>query len=262
MNETALITGASSGIGLEIARLFAASGKDLLLVARNSERLEDIRKDFETKYKIRVSVLPLDLSLKESCDRIVSYIEKEKLQIVYLVNNAGFGDFGPFVERNYDKLDNMIALNISALSRLTHVIVGQMLKQGKGRILNVASIAALQPVPQMAVYAATKAYVLSFSQALSYELRKQKLSVTALLPGPTDTAFFERGEGLNSRMRSFSMSPQSVAKTAYRAMLKGRRRVTAGYRNKFLALLSKLFPVNSLLLSISNSIAEEDKNGL
>lgn len=195
MVKTALITGATSGIGLEFAKILAKQRYNLILVARNLEQLDSLKEILEQEYSIEVETLPIDLTQKASFKELQTHIENLTNTDI-LINNAGFGDFGYFCERGYEKLESMIQLNINALTELTHIIVKKMLSQNEGgKILNVASIAGLQPVPYMAVYAATKAFVVSLSEALHYELKNTKISITTLLPGPTDTNFFRRGEG-------------------------------------------------------------------
>jgi short-subunit dehydrogenase len=256
MNKTAFITGATSGIGLELARLFAKDGSNLLLVARNSKKLNEIKYEFEQNYKIKVDFLVLDLSIPKSILEIDNYFVENNLQVNFLVNNAGFGDFGKFAERDIEKYREMISLNINTLTELSHIFAKKMVEKGEGKILNVASIAGLQPVPNMAVYGATKAFVLSFSQALNYELRKTKISVTALLPGPTNTNFFNRADGINSRMTDMNMSPAKVAKIGYNAMFKGKRKVIAGFNNKLMGFGARILPVNNLSLKIVEKITE------
>ena len=257
--KTALITGATSGIGLELALLFAKDSVNLLLVARNEQKLSEIKQEFEQNYKIKVDFLALDLSLSKSIKEIDNYLNINKLEIDFLINNAGFGDFGLFTERDFEKYREMIFLNINALTELTHILVKKMTAKNSGKILNVASIAGLQPVPNMAVYGATKAFVLSFSEALKYELRKTNVSVTALLPGPTDTNFFNRADGEKSRMTDMNMPPEKVAQIGYNAMHKGKRKVIAGCPNKIMGFFAKILPINNFSLKIVEKITE-DKN--
>jgi len=254
--KTALITGATSGIGLELAKLFAKDSVNLLLVARNEQKLSEIKQEFEQNYKIKVDFLSLDLSISENIKKIDNYANNKNLQIDFLINSAGFGDFGLFTERDFEKYNEMITLNINALTELTHIFAKKMLAKNSGKILNVASIAGLQPVPNMAVYGATKAFVLSLSQALHYELRKTNVSVTALLPGPTATNFFNRADGEKSRMTDLNMSPAKVAQIGYNAMLKGKRKVIAGFMNKVMGFFAKILPINNFSLAIVAKITE------
>jgi len=247
MKKTALITGASGGIGLEITRLFAKDGINLLLLARNEDKLLSIKQEIEQQYPVTVNCLPTDLSNPESIKTIENYIEQNDLQIEYLVNNAGFGDFGRFTERDLQKCREMVALNITTLMELTYIYARKMEERGSGRILNVASIAALQPVPLMAVYGATKAFVLSFSEAIRNELKKTGVTITTLLPGPTATNFFNKAETNNVPMFQYMMTPQKVALSAYKAMMKGKKRVIPGFLNKSLAFVVKVLPGDFVL---------------
>ena len=255
--KTALITGATSGIGLELAKIFAKDNVNLLLVARNEQKLSEIKLEFEQKYKIKVDFLSLDLSILENIKKINNYVNDSNLQVDFLVNNAGFGDFGIFTERDFEKYNEMMSLNINALTELTYIFAKKMVAKNSGKILNIASIAGLQPVPNMAVYGATKAYVLSFSQALNYELRKTNVSVTALLPGATATNFFNRAEGEKSRMTDMIMPAEKVAKIGYNAMLKGKRKVIAGFANKIMGFSAKILPINNFSLKIVAKITED-----
>jgi short-subunit dehydrogenase len=240
--KTALVTGASGGIGLEIARLFAKDSINLLLIARSEDKLLNIKKEVEQHYSVTVNYLTLDLSKQESIQIIDNYVENKDLHIEYVVNNAGFGDFGRFAERDVQKYRDMIALNIITVMELTQRYAQKMQQQGHGRILNVASIAALQPVPLMAVYGATKAFVLSFSEAVCQELKNTGVTVTTLLPGPAATNFFNQAEANNVPLFRFMMSPAKVALSGYKAMMKGKRRVIPGFGNKCLAFVVKVLP--------------------
>ena len=254
--KTALITGATSGIGFELAKLFAKDSINLLLVARNMQKLSELKQQFEQDYKIKVDFIALDLSIQENIKKIDDYVNVNNLQIDFLVNNAGFGDFGKFLERDIDKYREMIFLNINTLTELTYIFAKKMLTNNSGKILNVASIAGLQPVPNMAVYGATKAFVLSFSQALNYELRNTNVSVTTLLPGPTNTNFFTRADGEMSRMTDMNMPPEKVAQIGYYAMFKGKGKVISGFNNKIMGFFAKILPVNSFSLKIVEKITK------
>ncbi len=182
MNRTALITGASNGIGYELAKVHAEKGDNLVLVARRKDRLDELKKELEEIYKISVFTLEKDLSLPGSALEVFNELKSKDLSIDYLVNNAGFGDFGLFAESDWNKQERMINLNIMSLAHLTRLFLPDMIRNGKGKILNLASTAAFQPGPTMSVYFATKAFVLSFSQALNEELREYGITVTALCP--------------------------------------------------------------------------------
>ena len=167
MEKVALITGASGGIGLELARLFAYDKKNLLLVARNESKLAKIKQELEKDHLIKVFILAVDLSLIEGFYSIQEFVKQHNLLVEYLVNNAGFGDYGAFTERSIEKYREMLGLNINALTELTHSYAKEMVERGSGRILNVASVAGLQPDPYFGVYGATKAYIISLTEAKS-----------------------------------------------------------------------------------------------
>ena len=189
MKKTALITGASMGIGLEFAHVFAKNGYDLYLVARSEDKLLALARELESGHKVKVDIQALDLSKTDSALEVFQETKRRKIDIEILVNNAGFGDFGMFSEAEWSKEKQMIDLNITALTHFTKLFLAEMLQRKSGKILNVASIAAFLPGPIMAVYFATKAYVLSFSEAISNELEGTGVAVTCLCPGPTESNF-------------------------------------------------------------------------
>ncbi len=236
MAYTALITGASSGIGLELAKIHASKGGNLVLVARNKFRLDILKSELVSKYRIAVCVIEMDLSLEGSALKIYEQTTLKNIQIDCLINNAGFGDFGFFSQTDIQKEVNMINLNIITLTLLTKLYLKDMLDRNGGRIMNVASIAAFQPGPKMAVYSASKAYVLSFSQAVDNEARDQGVTVTALCPGPTESGFQEAASMQNSKMFNISKLPTSseVAAYGYDAMIKGKSLAIPGIMNNFM----------------------------
>jgi uncharacterized protein len=241
MRTTALITGASGGLGEQFARLAAADGYDLALVARSKDALEALGKELSKKHGIRATAIAEDLSDSLSCDRIVKKLKDAKIGL--LVNNAGFGDFGRFAVSDPERDSQMIRLNVESLTRLTRLMLPGMLKRKQGRILNVASTAAFEPGPLMAVYYATKAYVLSLSLALSEETRRTGVTVTCLCPGPTATGFEKHANlGKSKLFRRGTMRADKVARIGYRACKKGRPLVTAGIVNKLGAFLTRLAP--------------------
>ncbi|TKT86506.1 SDR family NAD(P)-dependent oxidoreductase [Dyadobacter frigoris] len=237
MPYTALITGASSGIGLELAKIHASKGGDLVLVARNKAKLDQLKSELVQTYGISVSIIVIDLSAEGSAKKIYDRTTVEKIQIDCLINNAGFGDFGFFSDTDLQKEVNMINLNIMALTLLTKLYLKDMLDRKGGRIMNVASIAAFQPGPKMAVYSATKAYVLSFSQAVGNEVLHQGVTVTALCPGPTESGFQEAASMQNSKMFNNNKLPTAgeVAAYGYEAMLKGKSVAIPGFINNLMA---------------------------
>ncbi len=222
MKNIALVTGASSGIGKELARIHAMNGGDLVIVARREEELENIKADLEKTYKIKVVVIALDLSIFGAGTALVNEVNKRGLEIDYLMNNAGFGGYGEFYQRDLEKEKEMIRLNITSYVEITHGILQQMIKRKKGKILNTASTAGFIPGPLQAVYFATKAFVVSFSQAIDQEVKPFGVTVTALCPGPVQTEFKNVAGMKNNPLFKRAKSARYVALIGYRAMLKGR----------------------------------------
>lgn len=224
MNKTALITGASSGIGEQFARIHAKQGGNLVIVAQTASSLEALKSELEDQYGVQVTVIVIDLAKSDSANTVYQIIKAKNLQIDYLINNAGVGGQGYFHERALEEELAMIQLNVVTLTQLTHLVAKDMIANKCGKILNVSSSAALVPGgPLQTVYYATKAYVLSFSQALACELEEYGITVTALCPGATKTQFSETA-GL-SRTKLFSslkLTPDKVAKEGYQAMLQGK----------------------------------------
>jgi short-subunit dehydrogenase len=227
---TALITGASSGIGFDLAHLFAADRHDVVLVARSEGKLRELAKELEAKHGIKATVIAADLAKPETPQQI--FVIAPPVDI--LVNNAGFGTSGKFAETDLRAELDMIQVNITALTHLTKLFLPQMLERGRGRILNVASTASFQPGPLMAVYYATKAYVLSFSEAIAEELRGTGVTVTALCPGPTATGFQQTAElGTEALLKVMRpVSSMEVARAGYRGLMRGKRVVVPGMKNK------------------------------
>ena len=242
--ETALITGASSGIGLELARLLAQNGYGLILVARTAQRLEELGAQLRAEFQVEVAVLPADLSVAGAAQQLFAQIDERGLSVDVLVNNAGFATYGLFRETDLAIEVQEIELNVVSLTVLTKLCLPGMLSRGRGRVLNVASTAAFQPGPLMSVYFATKAYVLSFSEALSEELEGTGVTVTALCPGPTVTGFRDRAEMQSSKLfRQRRVMPAAkVAATGYAGMLAGKRIVIPGWQNKLLAQAVRISP--------------------
>jgi short-subunit dehydrogenase len=244
VKQTALITGASGGIGLELARIFAREGFDLILIARREEALRELADALLTKYGTRSLVLAADLADPGSPGRLAAEIASRGGQLDALVNNAGFGTSGPFRASDLDAQLAMIRVNISALTELTHRFLPGMIASRRGLILNVASTAAFQAGPLMAVYYATKAYVLHFSEAIANELAGSGVSVTALCPGPTLTGF-QAAAGIERTRLLGRMSvadAASVAEAGYRGLLRGKRVVVPGLVNRLAAEATRLVP--------------------
>ena len=249
MKKTALITGATSGIGYELAYIHAKQGGNLVLVARSKDKLDQIKNDLENNFKIKVYIIEKDLSLKDSAQDVYDELVKNNITVDYLINNAGFGDYGFFNESDWGKLERMINLNITALTQLTKLFLYDMIKRGNGKIMNVASTAAFQSGPTMAVYYATKAYVLSFSEAINNEVKNSGVTVTTLCPGATQSGFQEAASMQESRLvkgRILATSKE-VAEYGYNAMLKGKSVAIPGIVNYLMANSSRFFPRSAVL---------------
>ncbi len=241
--STALITGASGGLGEKFAWLLAADKHDVVLVARSKEKLEALAKELSSKYGIRATVLAHDLSQKDAVGSLLKEVKEKNIIVDILINNAGFGAYGKFHETTYDHEKQLLDVNILAFTELTKMILPDMVKRGSGKVLNVASTAAFASGPLMAVYYASKAYVMSLSIALNEELKGTGVTVTCLCPGPTKTGF-ETGAGMQgSRLfKSSLMDAMTVSEIGYRAMLKGKPLVVAGFRNKLSVFGTRLVP--------------------
>lgn len=254
---TVLITGASSGIGLELARICAAHGHPLILVARGREQLLYLAGQLREQHAVTVHVLPMDLGAPEAAAALAAQLQEQAWRVEMLINNAGFGTYGLFARSDLAEETRMMQLNMVALTQLTRLLLPPMLERGRGRILNVASTAAFQPGPLMAVYYASKAYVLSFSEALSNELQGTGVTVTALCPGPTTSAFQERAGIQHTRLvRRRIMDAATVARVGYAGMMRGQRVVIPGLRNYLLALGSRLMP-HRIVLPIVRWLQEQ-----
>ncbi|MEI6061128.1 MAG: SDR family oxidoreductase [Bacteroidota bacterium] len=244
LNTYTLITGASGGIGYDLALLAAAEGRNLVLAARSASKLDQVAAEIRKNNKSDVIVIAVDLSDTAGVQTLIKEISGRNIQVDILINNAGFGDFGDFAKADLAKNLEMIRLNISALTQLTHTFLQGMLKAGSGRIMNVASTAAFMPGPGMAVYYASKAYVLSFSEALTRELKGTGVTVTTLCPGPTDTGFALSaglGKSLLHRILPAATSAQ-VAHAGYKAMMKGKAIEIPGFMNKLSSVSPRFIP--------------------
>ena len=243
--KMALVTGASRGIGAAIAHVLASKGFGLILVARDRSALEDVAESIRGKHSVEVHVLVEDLADQGAPRRILQWCEERRFPVSMLVNNAGFGLNGPLEEYDLLRYEDMVTVNNTALMALTHLFLPQFRTRERAWIMNIASTAAYQAVPYLAVYAATKAFVLFFSRALHHELRGTPVSVTCVSPGATDTAWASRAQIRGKAMKAaekMNMSPEAVAEIAVNATLAGRAEVVAGFMNKMSAFFAKILP--------------------
>ena len=241
---TALVTGASSGIGLELVKVLARNGHDVVITARKADALEALAGSVEGRYGIKATVIPVDLAHRDAPQRLADTILAQKIDVDILVNNAGFGLGGQFSDTDIERELEMIELNVTALTHLTKLFLGPMLARRSGHIMNVASTASFQAGPLMSVYYATKAYVLSFSEALAEELRGTGVTMTTFCPGPTATNFADAAGITNSGlfvMRGVAAA-DATAEYGYKAMMAGRRVVVPGVKNKLLAQGNRIVP--------------------
>jgi len=257
---TALITGASNGIGLELAKIHASKGGNLVLVARNKSKLDELKKELENQYKVSVYIIGKDLSVFNSAQEVYDETNKQNIKIDYLINNAGFGDFGMFLDSDWNKELQMINLNITTLTQFTKLYLRDMVKHRSGKIMNVASTAAFQPGPIMAVYFATKAYVLSFSEAVNNEVSDKGVTVTTLCPGATESGFQAAASMEESNLVKGRKLPTSkeVAEYGYAAMLKGKTVAIHGLMNWILANSVRFTP-RALVVKITRKIQDKAK---
>ena len=246
-----VITGASSGIGEALAHLFAPEQQTLVLVARRKDKLDDLAKALNSKYGIKVHSIALDLQQAGAAAQLMNEISNLKLSVDTLVNNAGFGVSAPFAKSDAGQTSGMMQLNMVALTELTHMVLPAMLDRGHGRIMNIASVVAFQPCPYFAVYAATKAYVLSFTEALAEEMRGRGVLVTAVCPGSTATEFHDVAHTKGSLLTQIQDTAETVAEEAYKALNNGKSVVVTGLMNKPLPLVNRLVPRKAMTWATS-----------
>lgn len=252
MKQTALITGASSGIGKALAKIHASKGKDLVIVARRKEKLETLKQELESEFGVQVKIIVKDLTVSNAPQEVYDEINQLGIQIDYLINNAGFGGHGKFHERDWNDDLNMIQLNIVALTALTRFFLPDMVKRNSGRILNVSSTASFMPGPLQAVYFATKAYVTFFSNAIAEELFDTKVTVTALLPGATETEFAQTSGMDKTDLFNDTFSAVTVANDGYNGMMNGDLDVVSGltFSQKMMMKMIPITPKKTLLKQI------------
>ncbi|HET9823741.1 MAG TPA: SDR family oxidoreductase [Chitinophagaceae bacterium] len=256
----ALITGATSGIGYELCKLFAADGYNVVLVARSEERLQKVAKEVADKHNVVVFPLAKDLFKKDAAKEIYDELKQSNIRVTALVNDAGQGEYGFFTQTDLDREIDIIQLNIISVVSLTKYFLKDMVAENDGKILNVASFVADYPSPLLAVYAASKAFVLSFTEALVNELKDTNITVTALQPGVTDTDFFYKaGEDKTMHYQEMDLShPAKVAADGYRALMKGKDKVVSGTKNRIQSLMSNLMPEKKLAESMRKQNAPAD----
>lgn len=241
--KTTLITGATGGLGKEFIKISAKNGDNLILVARNSQKLASLKKDIESKYHVEVVTIAVDFSNEDAAEQIFTGVQEQGLQVDYLINNAGLGGQGTFLDRTMEQDINMAKVNMITPTKLLKLFLPGMVKRGSGRVLNVSSSAAMTPGPLQAEYYATKAYLTSLSDALWYELKDTGVTVTALMPGAMDTGFAKAGGLTDTKMFANGGDPAKVAEEGYQAMLDGKLNVFAGlpgWQRPFVGLMPML----------------------
>ncbi len=260
VNKTALITGASSGIGFELARCFARDGYELILVARDRQDLEQAAQKLNTEFAgVKAHVVPCDLSKPEGPEQLYTETKRLGLQVNVLVNDAGFGEYGPFVETDLQKELGMIQLNVASLVHLTKLYLKEMVTRNEGRILQLGSVVSFMPNPLQAIYAATKAFILSFSESIQNELKDTNVTVTILCPPETDTNFFKVANMEDTRIAQGNLAdPAEVAEEGYKGLMNGEARVLPTMKSKMFFAQSNLLP-DSMLASMMKMMMQEDK---
>ncbi len=260
MENYALITGASGGIGFELAKILAKDKHNVVLIARSEDKLKEIKISFEKDFGINVSIIAIDLSIPKAPTKVFEQLKKEDIAIDILINNAGFGDYGAFAECDWQKQEQMINLNILALSKLTRLFLPAMINSGNGRIMNVASTAAFQPGPLMSIYYATKAFVLSFTYAIANEIKGTGVTISALCPGPTDTGFVSAASLEGSKLFK-TFKPKTsiyVAQFGYKRMMNGKILSIPGCLNK-LMVWSIRFTPRKLVTLVIRKIQDKER---
>lgn len=252
--KAGLITGASSGIGKELARIHASNGNNVILVARRTEQLQELAKEIEGKYNVKTLVLSADLGKIDEVHSLISTIKSKDIFVNYLFNNAGFGGWGKFSDRSASDDHQMIAVNVQALTALTHGFLPEMIEKNEGKILHTASTAGFIPGPLQATYFATKAFVVSLTKATNYELRNTNISVTALCPGPVKTEFeFAAGMG-NAKMFENGADAYSTALKGYNAMMKGKTIIISDFGFRILVKYLAPFIPEAFVLKVVEKI--------
>lgn len=238
-----LITGATAGIGYELAKLYANEGRNLILIARDEEKLEKVREKLYVLYNINIYIIVLDLSEDNFCEKVLDFVDKKNLSVDILINNAGVGSFGYLNEIEMEKELRLIDINIRALTELTKTFLPNMIEDGYGGIMNVSSTAAFCAGPKMATYYASKAYVLNFTEAIYEEVKGTGIKISCLCPGPVDTDFQEKS-GIKKRpsTKKVLVSPKEVAEIAFKDFKKGKLIIIPGFKNKVIVTINKFIP--------------------
>lgn len=242
MNKTVLITGASSGIGMETAYEYASKGYDLIIVARRKVKLDEIKKSINEKYSCTVTVIPKDLSGMNSAEELYNDVKNMGLKTDILINNAGFGIKGQFIESEIKRDEEMMMLNMLTLTKLTKLFSADMVKNGGGTIINISSTAAFQAVPNLGIYSASKAFVLSFSEAIAFELKKHNIRVIAICPGATESEFAQVAGFGNTFTKQSIPTSKDLAGFIYKSMGKNCPVAIHGLKNKFMVWSARFVP--------------------
>jgi uncharacterized protein len=259
MEKYTLITGASSGIGYEMAKILASKKYNLILVARNGEKLEQIKTDFEKSYGIKVKVYAKDLSVKGNAQQLYNNVTSDHLQVEMLINNAGVGNYGNFIETSLDEEIDMIGLNIVSLVTITKLFAQDMVKNKSGRIMNIASLLSFLPFPYYSVYSSTKSFVLAFSETVNAELEGTGVMVKALCPGPIDTGFTTaKMATTNAYKANKPVSPEFVAEEGVALLLNSKTKKIVGFNNWFISNLPRITP-DFIMMKIKKNLASQRK---
>jgi len=253
MGNYTLITGATSGIGYEMADILADKGNNIILASRNEQKMIEVRETLQNKYSVKVDYIVIDLSKNSAAQTLFDEVKNKKNIVNTLINNSGFGVYGEAVDQDVSKINNMLRLNIIALTELSMLFGAEMKLQKKGYILNIASTAAYQPLPFMASYGASKSYVLHFSEALSKELEDYGVVVSCLSPGATDTGFFKVANAGNKGIFSRKMSARKVAKIGVSALYKKKLSIISGFINYLMANFAR-FGTRNMVASITKKM--------
>ncbi len=241
--ETTLITGASSGIGKATAFEYAKNNYNLVLVARRKELLEEIKTQIEKEHQVSVTVIDMDLAQLDATEKISNILIEKDIEIDVLINNAGFGEYGEFLYNDIEKIESMLMLNIITLTKLTHHFAMVMANLDKGHIINIASTAAFQPVPYLAAYAASKSYVMNFSDAIAHEYKEHNVHIMSVSPGATQSEFGKvAGFGEDAAFFNKMPSSEDLAKFIYKSMKQGKTNVIHGFKNKIMAFSNRFAP--------------------